>query len=444
MQKSQRGQALVSVIAGVALVLGGLITALIVTQFSGKAVMRQLVYQGQALNAAQAGLTEGLSWFRRAPQQPVSNFAPLRDLTVTPNIVDTEDAGCNNTTNTACGGLVRTYQISAPGRVWARYELRRTAPRPGDVRCTSGAPPAANRVPAGCTYVDTNTLDITTQRGKRGTGVVWQLESEGAVFVRNRATVAYNVAPNVVLARRTMRSEIQRLAINSPTPAALVVSRGDAVRINNTDVRIQGTSRGGIAWVNTPGGAIPDGAGCAPCAAPVVTGAPATQAGIPISPDRFTIPYVFGLTDQELRGLANIEATSVAALPAALPDMNLIILNDPADQNKTYTFDSARPLTGTGILVVFGNLVIAPNSNSIYSGVIFVRGGYNQSAPSTINGTVIVDTNVARTVVLQGAGENSIIRYDQNLLDFVARRMGLYNESRSPYIPCRAGEICDE
>jgi hypothetical protein len=64
-----------------------------------------------------------------------------------------------------------------------------------------------------------------------------------------------------------------------------------------------------------------------------------------------------------------------------------------------------------------------------------VKGSFSQSAPSTINGSVIVDTGTTGTVVVQGAGDQSEIRYDQNLINYIARRMGLYNMTRSPYQP---------
>ena len=47
---------------------------------------RALTYQGQALNAAQAGLTEGVSWFRRQTLQPVTTFQPVQNLAATPPI----------------------------------------------------------------------------------------------------------------------------------------------------------------------------------------------------------------------------------------------------------------------------------------------------------------------------------------------------------------------
>lgn len=485
MRKSEKGQALISVVAGVSLVLLSLVVALIVTQFSGKAIHRQLTYQGQALNAAQAGLTEGLSWFRRQIAQPVTNFYPTRDLTPGVDIDDTEDPNCTPAFNTNCRGLVRNYEVSTPGKVWARYELRRTRRTTAPVDPMACDPvteiaPVPNPPATPC-YL-TQTLDVTTNRGKVGNGVVWQIESEGIIYVRNDPAQAIDLTgnrtnsnPNDILARRKLRAEIQRLGITAPTNAALVVSRGDAVNLGNTDVRIDGNGVFGIAWVNTPAGTTPDGTGYTSPANPpnpqVPGAAPVINSGIPPVPDRFTIPYVFGLTQQELRAMANVDvgcippvppgplpnpcypAITYPAPPAAptLPNMSLIVLNEPTNPTQTFLFDQTRPLTGTGILVVLGNLSIAGNSYSAYNGVVFVQGRYSQGASTTVNGTVIVRVPAvgglvgpARPVVIRGAGEDAVIRYDRNLINFVARRMGLYDISRSAYLPCRPREICDE
>lgn len=423
MTKNERGQALFATIVGISLVLLLLLTALTITQNSGAILAKQLTYQGQALNAAQAGLTEGLSWFRRQSTQPVATFAPIRDLTATPPIDDTE---------TQSIGLVRSYQISGPGRIWGRYELQKT-----------GFTPA------------TNTIDITLQRGKKGVGIVWQLESIGTVYVNNDPTKAYNAAPNVVLARATLRSEIQRLGLNLPTTAALCVSRSDRVNLQNTNVRIIGGSKGGMAWVNSPTPYVPIGSGYAS----TVSGTPATSSGITAAPNKFTIPMIFGVTLQELLGMADIVVPDVATLaanfptinpatglPQSLPPMTLIVLNNPGG---TFTFTQTQPLNGTGILVVLGNLTIAANSASVFNGLIYVQGAYTQLQPSSVNGSVIVTdatpapANGTRTVIMSGAGEWPQIKYDGGLLSYVARRMGLYNTTRTPYIPCVAGQICN-
>jgi hypothetical protein len=419
MTKNQKGQALLATIVGISLVLLMLLTTLTITQYSGKLLARQLTYQGQALNAAQAGLTEGRSWFVRQSVQPVVNFAPLFDQAAIPPIDDTEQASVGV-------GLVRNYLISAPGRVWGRYELDRT-----------GATPA------------TNSIDITTRRGKKGAGLIWQLESQGTVYVNNNPAVAYNVLPNQVLAKRTLLCEIQRLGLNLPANAALLVGRSDRVNIVNTDVQIKGGSTNyGMDWVNNPSGGLPTGAGYPSTVSGTGSG---YTSGLSTAVNSLSIPSVFGVTQQELLNMADVQSTTnvAAILPtptSTLPQMSLIVLNSPG---TNFTFDSVRPLTGTGILVVFGNLIIAANSNSVFNGLVYVQGTFTMSQPSTINGSVIVVDAAAapaagiRTVTLSGAGEKPVLRYDTGILSYVAQRMGQYKTSRNPYIPCSLGVICE-
>jgi hypothetical protein len=429
LNNSQKGQALISVVAGVSLVLLSLVTALIITQFSGKVIVRQLTYQGQALNAAQAGLTEGLSWFTRQTVQPVQLFEPVQDLVAVPQVNDTEDANCNSAySNLACTGLVRTYQVSGPGNVWARYQLTRTK---------RAADPVA--------YA-TNTTDITSNRGKAGVGIVWQMESQGTIFVRSNPAVAYNVLPNKVLARRTVRAEIQRLGLTRPADAAIVTNRSDAINLPQTDILIDGTTGQAIQWVNTPAGGSPIGAAYT-AARPNSMIKGTTSAGISATPDHFSIPYIFGMTQQELINQATLNAPNVASLPATLPNMSLIVLNNPVNPNQNFQFTAAQPLTGTGILVVLGNLVLAPNSNSVYSGLVYVRGTVTMNVSSTIDGMLIVDASGSpgvRTILIQGNGDKATVKFDRSMLDFIAQSMGSYSISRSTYIPCVTGQICDE
>ena len=151
MKRKERGQALLATIVGLSLVLLVLLATLTFTQFSGKLVARQLTFQGQALNAAEAGLTEGLSWFQGRAVQPVPTFNPSL---------------ATNETENAAIGIVRTYQVSGPPKLKGRYE-----------------------VTIGTAGTGVGTVDITARRGNpSGAGTIWQLESTGSAFA-DRADV---------------------------------------------------------------------------------------------------------------------------------------------------------------------------------------------------------------------------------------------------------------
>ena len=470
-RSSERGQALIAVLAAVTLVMGLLLTMLTVTAYSGRAVSRQLTYHGQTLNAAQAGITEGLSWFRRQTDQPVKAFVPIRDLNVAPPINDTDDPNV---------GLVREYEISAPGRVWGRYELKKTPALAANatslnfkdrwsnavtyavndivlhtsvqagVSTTSyyrsransniNKNPATFSVNAPLWWDVVNTMDITKYKGKPSSGTVWQLESEGIVYVRNSANVPYNHAPNRVLSRAKLRTEIQRLSLNLPAASAVSVSRGAGVTLPSTSIRIRGGTKSALMYQASSG--TPTGAAYTTASNPPnaqITGTnPVSQAGITAVPSRFTIPYIFGVTQNELENMADFNVPSVASLPATLPSARLIVLRDPSNSDATFEFTQSRPLTGTGVLVVFGNLTLKANSNSSFNGVIYVDGSYVQEAPSSVTGSVVVNNthpSITRIFKMTGAGERSEIRYDANVIDFIEQRLGQYRITRSAYAP---------
>jgi hypothetical protein len=377
----ERGVALVVVMLASTLVLLMLTTALILTRTSGRLLARQLASHGQAANAASAGLTDGLSWFVHQRVQPVTSFDPKSDSggvcthvpPHTPLAFESEVPAV---------GIVRSFEITAPGRVWGRYEVRR------------------DRV-----------VDVSQARGKAAAGTIWQLESEGFVYVRNDATKGPHEAPNHLLSRRTMRVNIQRLATQLPANAALTTTRGDDINIARPS-RIQG-GPGGIGAAFRPSTGTPNGNG-------TVTGNPATN----VTAGGLTIDAVFGVTAQELVAMADIVVDRASELPPTLPDMSLVVIRGNA------TFNATRKLGGSGILVVLGNLVINPQSDTYYSGVIWVGGNLVLAPPGIVNGSVIVNGNAT----INGGSDVAEINYDPEILDQVRLQMGNYLFSRSPWI----------
>jgi hypothetical protein len=110
-------------------------------------------------------------------------------------------------------------------------------------------------------------------------------------------------------------------------------------------------------------------------------------------------------------------------LPAVLPPKSFIVIQGDA------AFTVARPLVGSGILVVFGDLDIAANSESNYNGVIYVTGSYTQGAPSLVHGTVIGQGNIR----LVGGGDFAEVDWDAAIVQQVRNQLGGYRFSRSEY-----------
>jgi hypothetical protein len=389
---SERGQAVLATTIIVSLVLLTLLTMLTQVQLGNRLVSRQLTFQGQAANAAQAGLVDALSWFRRQSVQPVKTFNPIIDATANPPINDTED------TNTPTVGIVRNYQVSGPGRLMARYEVRK-----------------ASASPAGAGVVD-----VTNQKGRTNAtaGSVWQLESIGYIWIQNDASNPnYNQSTNQILSQQTFRTEIQKMSVNLPDGgAALFSANCDNVTID-TKTKIQGGA--GIGVSCRPGG------GLGMTNNGVVRGLTPTKTN---SAAPYDILSVFAVTPQELQGLADVNVTKVSDLPNPLPAMNLIIINGAA------VFDNSRPLTGSGILVVFGDLTVSVGSSSDWSGVIYCTGNLVINEVTQVSGAIIAANNSSSaTVAINSSTDITEVDYDPSIISQINTQMGEYRFSRSKY-----------
>ena len=382
----ERGAALVLVLFASALILLMLMAVHVMTWTSGRTISRQLASQGQATSAAMAGLTDGLSWFVHQRQQPVTAFDPKSDTggvcthtpRHTPLVFESEDPAA---------GIVRSYEITDRGRLWGRYEVRRSAVQ-----------------------------DVSSRRGKPVAGTIWQLESEGIVYVRNDASRRPGEKPNWILARRTVKVDIQRLAIQLPANAALSAPVGRNINIARPS-RIQGGSSG-IGTAYSPSSGTPLGNGS-------ITGNPAQNT----TGGRFELDRVFGVTQNELLAMADLVVDDERQLPDPLPGMSLIVVRGNA------TFSAARKFSGSGILIVFGNLILNPQSDAFFSGLIWVGGSFVMSPPGIINGAVVVNG----TAQITGGSEVAEVSYDPAILDQIRLQMGNYLFSRAPWIVGQGG-----
>lgn len=380
-RKRERGAALILLVFASSVILMLLMAIHIMTLTSGRALRRQLVSKGQAMNAANAGLTEGLSWFVHQRQQPVTEFDPKSDpdgvCTHTPRhsptVFESEDPSI---------GIVRSFEITGSGRLWGRYEVKRTA-----------------------------VADMSARRGKPVAGTIWQLESEGIVYVRNNRSLPPDERPNWILARRTMRVDIQRLAIQLPANAAVFASQGNFINVASPS-KIQGGSSG-IGAAYPPSTNSPLGGG-------TISGNPAQNT----TTGGFRLEQIFGVTQNELLSMADVVVDDETQLPEPMPDMALVVIRGNA------TFNATRQLRGSGILVVLGNLILNPQSDAFYSGLIWVGGNFTMTPPGVISGAVVS----AGRAQLTGGSEVAEVNYDPAILEQIRLQLGNYLYSRSPWI----------
>ncbi len=390
---NEKGSAVLVGIAAISMVLLMGLTMLAIIQMSGRMISRQRLYQGQALNAADAGLTDTLAWFTTRTVQPVTSYAPIRNMSATPPVNETEVQSI---------GIVRTYPLTNLGNLWGRYEARLAS-----------------------------VSDVSTQRGKSSAGTMWQVESNGIVFrdadndgvfdwTDSNSNGVYDkgeAGEGIIM--RKLRTEIQRLSLVLPAGNAAV--HGYTCSTVNTTtggsrVRVWGTSAGtGIGCRSGSGSPTTTGTS--------ITGTPAIQSSV--SPYNSTVSNVFGVSQGELIAMANLSVTSVASLPASLPAMSLIVINGNA------AFTTAKPLTGSGILVVFGNLTIPANTFSSWSGVIYVTGTTSITAPTTISGALVGQGNIS---LVGGASDFVQCTWDSTTVSQIRQALGGYRFSRASYL----------
>ncbi len=351
--------------------------------------------KSQAMQVARSGLTEALSWMRRQTSQPVLAFGPLLDTAASPQVLDTIAPDI---------GLVREFKIT--GKIYARYEVWKEW----------GADPDAARLAWRLQY---ECGDISAARAQTSPGTIWQLRSVGYIYNRIDPTVAFNVAPNSVIASQVAVNECRRMVIGLPGNAAVNVGDGNSLHIN-TNGRINGGTGTGIYY--------PIGTGTpttGPAGANRVTGTPRLGTA-PVGTYDDSYEAVFGVSFAELQSMATLVVTDEADFPSPVPDMGLVVVDV-----GTLNLDDDRPLLGTGIVVVRGNLVLSPGNNSNFSGLLYVDGNFTMRAPSEINGSVICTGNMT----VQGASDYATVNFDEDILNTLMTRLGNYRSGNTTLLP---------
>jgi len=375
---------------------------------SFKETKYQLNAIAEAENIARAGLVDAVSWFRRQKSQPVaSGYPPIKyswpDGAFDPKY-NTNPSKCDTIDESI--GIVKQYKLSEDNNIWVRYEVRRQQE---------------------LAIYDPNAVhDITAQRifdKQNGEGLLWSIVSFGYVYNYVSTATPFNIAPNKIIAKAQVSTEIRRMYVNPPVESAYIVKDGGTAISPTVIININGKVIGGnnigcgrvvgeIPLIKSAGGAfqLKDGE---------VSGNPKFQSGL----DDPTVNYVLGVSSSELKLLSDYIVNNVNDLPDPLPDMSLIFFEGDAN------FSSTKPLRSSGILFVNGNLNIAEGSNSNYSGFIYVLKKAIINPPCLISGCVIAYDGL----VLSNPSPSDIaeIDYDSSIIEIIRQRMGHYRENKS-------------
>jgi len=362
--------------------------------------------EGQARAVAEAGVIDGLAWFRRQQTQPATTFAPQRNLLAIPYVNDTDDTAV---------GLVREYEIMPS--LWGRYEVRK--PVAAEAFTDSNV---NGRYDYGEAFTDTDadgrrdpareTRDVSTTRGFAGAGTVWRVVSHGRVYRRRNAAQPLGSASNPRIAGVTVAAEIRRFVMVPPAVAALCVQTASTTVIG-ARARIVGGAKGGLINKSSTGTPTTGSA--------EITGTPAKGT---ITPYDDTTEGMFGVSMAELKSMADASWSNADAFPQKIGDYSLNVVPGPI------TFTDVRPLRGTGIVVVDGDATFAAGSNSFFNGMLVVRGKLTVRGPVYVRGTVVV-TGAAD--VTGTGGDYSELIYDANILGEVLTLLGQYRFSTATY-----------
>ena len=337
----------------------------------------------QATQFARSGLTEAISWFRRQTSQPVTDFAPRLETLANPPLLDTDDPDI---------GLVREFRIG--GRVFGRYETwKEWLGDPEPARAALRTNVAAR--------------DVSSERTAASGGSAWRLRSVGYVFESEDEQRPFDQLPNRVLARQVLEGEILRLRLAPPGASAICTSDGALVTIGtNTEVE-GGTGAAGL-FARTGTGS------------PSVSGSLGGQPGFLADANYTCSPeIVFGVSERDLETTADLIVEQALNVPVPLPTNALVVIDA-----GPIVFDAARPLRGTAVVYVKGDVTIAAGSASSFNGLLYVDGDLQITAPADLSGAVVVSDG--HRVTLTGTADWVHVQHDGEVLDLLRREIGQY------------------
>lgn len=391
---AERGVALVFALFFSVIALGVTISGTLFLEAHREGTMARFASHGQAVEFARSGLIEALGWFRKQTAQPVITFQPRLDEGSSPPVLDTIDPGI---------GLVREFEIS--GSLWGRYEVWREDESDPDPERLEFRRQVQCR-------------DLSAQRGNLSPGSVWMLRSVGYVFRRNSETAAFDEAPNRVVAKQMVETEIRRLALTPPGQAALCVRNAGTCVVTGRARVLGGELGTGIYHAFQTGAVTVSGT-----LAEVTGRPPIAQAEENHYQDDMISVFGVGLT--ELKGMADSILVDPIEFPSPLPKNTVVV----AETNLTFT--TQRPLSGTGIVVVVGNVTIDQASYSTFSGLLYVDGNLTLREPSELQGAVVV-TGAVR---VEGASDFSTITFDDGIVNRLRHTLGAYRQASATTRP---------
>ena len=123
--------------------------------------------------------------------------------------------------------------------------------------------------------------------------------------------------------------------------------------------------------------------------------------------------------------MADLSTTDASVLPGDVGEFTLTVVEGDV------VFDAARPLRGTGVVVIQGSCSIESGSNSFFNGLLWVRDDLSIIAPVYLRGLCVSEGSVD---VRGTGGDYSELDYDDKIIDDLLVRMGRYRRSKSLFV----------
>lgn len=371
---------------------------------SSQSTKQSLNLFAQADNVARAGLIDAISWFKRQDVQPVRSSSdpityPYADAVFFPR--ESTDTLTSDTLDESIG-LVKEYALGESTLLWARYEVRRQQD------------PSLNPIDSSAVH------DVTESRVSgysAGEGLAWYIECTGYVYRRKDANVSFDQTPNEIVARSRASTEIRRLALTLPANAAATVNSRSQTTAN-ANGKITGNNDYGLAYYSGSSGPTVSGSGAE------ISGAVGGSPSRVLVAGSLSPSTIFGVTESELKLMADIAVTSISGLPSEYPSMAVVYISSNA------TFNNTTRLRGGGILYVNGNFTVSPTTTTaLFSGLIYVTGNTVITGDSLIAGALVCQGSLTLT----GSGGVSQIEYDNTILNSVRQQVAQYRENKAAF-----------
>jgi Tfp pilus assembly protein PilX len=407
---NEKGTALVTVLMMISIMTILTAASTFIVMGAQKQTSAQFMREGQAANVARAGLQAGLSWYKSQLSQPVrqSALTPDDDCSIHAAFfprVNTTDIQKGDTLDETIG-LVKELKIQEPN-IYGRYTIKR-------YDCGQSDTADWNRHAA---------RDITFKRGKQdgaapAQGVVWFLESQGELYIKNDPTKLPTQAPNKLLQEVSASVEINRISMSVGQYVLNLI--GTSTSSFNNKCELTGDSS-----ITMPAG-IKRNIGT-----PNISGTPqATIGSAPLVSQinagsgevNKDVLNTFNMSMTELKGVSDKVYTTTNEISATEPiPFGVTFLE--GNGSSTFLFTAARPLKGSGVLFVNGNLNLDNDSNSSYSGLIFVTGTITMGSSNSLGGGIVAGR------VLCSPTTRTTLEYNDNVVNNVRQRLGLYRQN---------------